>query len=603
MHVHFPELVDGLLVRLAQMPVPFDLLVTNSSGSHIEIDASRLPRLQHLAVYDVENHGRDILPLVRLINDGLLNPYELVLKIHTKKSAWRESHDTLDGSGEAWRDELLSALLPDEAGIKHILSAFAGDLTLGVLTAEGSLAGAEHWGGDRDIVEHLLARIQMRRDETSLRFAAGSMYWSRGFLLQGLRSLDLDPMDFETEDGQIDGTTAHGVERVLGILTEEAGYRTRDTGSLAVDDPESWTRYSSFDGREPRARAVPFYLPQFHAFPENDRWWGAGFTEWSNVAAARPVFQGHVQPFLPGELGFYDLTKPDIRDRQYDLATAHGIEGFMYYYYWFSGKRLMDGPIEALHAGDRAQPFCIMWANENWTRTWDGGASNVLLGQNYDDAPAEDFIDDVMHLIADPRYIRVNGRPLIAVYKLAQFPDPAATLASWRQRAITAGIGELHIVAVDVGRGMDGVGGDPSEIGFDAYLEFAPHNIPWTGEDTALLGTDERMTGRIMDYRALVDRAVSRLYELDYTDRYPGVMVNFDNTARRQWNPDLWYGSNPYRFRRWLAEAVAAVATRPRDERIVFINAWNEWAEGAVLEPSQRFGRTYLLAARDVLIG
>ncbi|MDY7542780.1 MULTISPECIES: glycoside hydrolase family 99-like domain-containing protein [unclassified Cryobacterium] len=601
MHVYYTDLVDQILAELQHIPVPFDLIVTNASGQELDLDTSHLPLLSHLTLLDVDNKGRDILPLISVVNADLLEAYELVLKIHTKKSEWRQGHAELGGDGAGWRDGFIEGLLGSRSNVERILSEFAEDPSLGILTTDGNVLGAEFWGGDQEIVAQILLRLQLELADRRLRFAAGSIYWVRGFVLQGLRALNLDADDFDEELGQIDGTTAHAVERIIGIVTEEAGYSLRTLGDLAVEDQRAWKHFEADVERTPRARVVPFYLPQYHAFPENESWWGAGFTEWSNVAAATPVFFGHNQPFLPADLGFYDLSNDIVRSKQYDLARLAGIEGFMYYYYWFAGKKLMDTPVENLLATTDNAPFCIMWANENWTRRWDGSADNVLIAQDYDAVPATQFIHDVLPLITDPRYIRVDNKPLISVYRVTQIPDHANVLAYWRKVALEAGLDGLTIVTVDVGRSMDGIDDNLADNGLDAFLEFAPHNRQWTAQPREHLGVEPRFEGNILSYAAMASDSELQLRKPLDDHRYPGVMVNFDNTARRQWQPDLWYGSNPYTFRRWFNSAVSAVSERERDHRIVFVNAWNEWAEGTVLEPSQRFGRTYLLAVRDVL--
>jgi lipopolysaccharide biosynthesis protein len=429
------------------------------------------------------------------------------------------------------------------------------------------------------------------------------MYWARGFALQGLRALNLTAEDFDPESGQVNVTTAHAVERAIGIAVIEAGLTIEERSVLTPPvSADAWRRYGDAS-REPKARVVPFYLPQFHTFPENDRWWGTGFTEWTNATGALPVYQGHYQPRLPRDTGFYDLRIDAVREQQRDLAAAAGIEGFMYYYYWFAGQRLMDMPIEALHNSDLDQPFCIMWANENWTRRWDGRETDVLIAQDYDNVPAERFIDDVLHLMADERYLTVGGRKVLAVYRPGQMDDFPAVVASWRESARTAGVGELHIVAVDQVAEFHGLVGDPASSGLDASLGFPPHNHLFFSLNRKDLEVDKRFEGNILSYEELVKAAEVKLRAGVPDTYHPGVMVAFDNTPRRQWQPDLWYGSNPYTFRRWLAAAVDAVASRPLDERLVFINAWNEWAEGAVLEPSDRHGKTFLLAVRDVLYG
>lgn len=603
MHIFFPELLPQILQHVSRIPVPFDVIATNATGGVLEIPVDALgPNAGGVRVLDVPNHGRDILPMVSVVNAGILERYDVIFKVHTKRSEWREEHETLEGSGGEWRDAFLNDLAGSVECIEEVLSAFAEDPSIGIITAENCIAGSEHWGGDRPLTEQLLRRLELPCPTHTLQFASGSIYWARAFLLNGLRALDLTEEDFDEEAGQIDGTTAHAVERIIGILADESGFTIRERGSLASRGSEGWKRYEPGVELEPEARVYPFYLPQFHAFPENDAWWGAGFTEWANVASAKPVFPGHRQPNLPSDLGYYDLSNPTVRPRQHELAQTAGIEGFMYYYYWFAGKTLMDLPVEAHASSDEDHAFCLMWANENWTRRWDGGEKNVLIAQDYDKVPAEQFIDDVRHLITDDRYTRVDGKPLIAVYRITQIPNYRKVIEHWRRRATEFGLPGIELVTVDVGTAMQGLEEDVRESGLDGTLEFPPHNRKWVAADRRLLGLQPGFAGNIMRYDSLVDEARQLLLERIEPYRYPGVLVNFDNTARRQQQPDFWLGSNPFTFRRWLRYAVVAIQDRPASQRLVFINAWNEWAEGAVLEPSQRFGRTYLQAVRSAVV-
>jgi lipopolysaccharide biosynthesis protein len=247
-------------------------------------------------------------------------------------------------------------------------------------------------------------------------------------------------------------------------------------------------------------------------------------------------------------------------------------------------------------------PFCLMWANENWTRRWDGRESDILIGQNYDDVPASRFIDDVMPILQDPRYMRIDGRPILAVYRPAQIPDLPAVIDSWREAARRCGLGELFLMMVDVARQFHGIDEDARRVGLDGSLGFPPHNALWEWVADEPTGTQREFSGRILSYGALANDAIRKLEAGLPENYFPGVMVNFDNTARRQSNPDIWYGSNPYTFRRWLAAAASFAERRVADQRIVFVNAWNEWAEGATLEPSAHCGSTYLLAVRDVAL-
>ena len=354
-------------------------------------------------------------------------------------------------------------------------------------------------------------------------------------------------------------------------------------------------------------RAIAFYLPQFHPVPENDVWWGKGFTEWRNVAKAKPLFPGHYQPHLPADLGFYDLRLPEVREAQAELARQHGIHGFCYYHYWFNGRRILERPFnDVLESGKPDLPFCLCWANENWTRVWDGGERNVLLEQQYS---LEDDLAHIRSLIPafkDPRYIRINGKPLFLVYRTELLPDPAETAALWQEEAIKAGLPGLYLARVE--NFVKGV--DPNNIGFDAAVEFAPDaskggEILFRGRIATLLGKLNLLPAvfrdnRVYSYPATVQGMLSKP-EPGYR-WFRCVSPMWDNSARRSVNANIFIGSTPTIFKQWLSKIV----TRTRqcysgDEQIVFINAWNEWAEGCHLEPDQRWGHAYLEAARDAL--
>lgn len=607
-HVFYLDLVDELIDHLKNVPVDLDVYVTNVTGEDLDEERFKVGHVQNVAVLEFHNHGRDIASLIAIINAGYLDSYDLVLKMHTKKSAWREAHKDLPGSGEQWKNELLSSLAGSPEQVQKILNAFAADPRLGAVGAPGTILGSDFWGGDLDLTRELGKRIGLPIDADSLQFISGSMYWIRGFVLQGLRSLCLHTFDFHNEEGQVDGTTAHALERLIGLLTIESGLTMQETNNLNatplsdnVSERENWHRFTSDVPRLPAARFVPFYLPQFHPSKVNDESWGKGFTEWTNVTQGRPAFPGHVQPLVPSELGYYDLRMDTVREQQLALEQYAGIEGFMYYYYWFSGERVLNVPIEALSKqNDLEQPFCLMWANENWTRTWDGLESEVILSQRYDQVPAEDFIDDILEFLKDPRYLRVDGRAILAVYRPAQMSNFKDVVDVWRQRARDHGVGELEILSVDVTKQFDGIDDtDLASYGIDGHLGFPPHGIEWPRVSRKEVNPTHKFAGHLVSYRRMSQLASAKAVTLDQSG-FPGVMVNFDNTSRKKWKADIWYGSNPYTFHRWLMDAVDAVGDRPFDRRIVFINAWNEWAESAVLEPTQRWGRTYLQAVRSV---
>lgn len=347
-------------------------------------------------------------------------------------------------------------------------------------------------------------------------------------------------------------------------------------------------------------RLIAFYLPQYHPIPENDRWWGAGFTEWRNVTRAKPVFPGHYQPRLPGELGFYDLRLAETRTQQAHLARSYGIFGFCYYHYWFGGTRLLERPFqEVLESGEPDFPFCLCWANENWTRRWDGNDQELLIEQTYSDRQAEAFLASLVPAFKDPRYIRIGNKPLLIVYRPDLLPNAKKNTALWRNLARSAGFDDLYLAKAETFT-PHGKYINPVEQGFDAALEFPPHCTKASALTELIMPGIDISPGNIFDYQEAAFHSIHRsnpAYKLFRT-----AMTDWDNTARRQSAPSLFLGSSPSAYSQWLSELVRWTREhRDGDERLVFINAWNEWAEGAHLEPDQRYGRQYLEATLKAL--
>ncbi len=353
------------------------------------------------------------------------------------------------------------------------------------------------------------------------------------------------------------------------------------------------------EGRLPEplpATLVAFYLPQFHPIAENDAWWGKGFTEWRNVARALPQFEGHAQPRLPGELGFYDLRLPEVMRRQMQLAREYGIGAFCSYFYWFDGKTLLEQPLRQwLDDPSLDLPLCLCWANESWSRRWDGRADDILIAQQH--GPGDDlaFIAHVAAWLRDPRYLRVDGKPLLLVYRAGLLPDPAATAGRWRQWCREHDVGEIFLACV---QGFERL--DPRRIGFDAAVEFPPNLTT-----PANLGADQRLLnpdyhGQVLDWRDMAREVAARPMP-DYP-LFPGVNTSWDNEPRRPGRGRVHVHASPRGYGDWLETTLAdRVTALPPSQRLVFVNAWNEWAEGAVLEPDARLGHAWLEATRRAL--
>ena len=355
------------------------------------------------------------------------------------------------------------------------------------------------------------------------------------------------------------------------------------------------SRHTDGDSKPP-VKLVPFYLPQFHPIAENDLWWGEGFTEWTNVIPARPLFKGHYQPQLPTELGFYDLRDPEVLERQAALARRFGIHGFCFHYYWFDGRRVLERPLEQLLArATPTLPFCVSWANENWTRRWDGREFEVLLRQAYEGDWAERFIRDVLPVMSDSRYMRVGDAPLLLVYRVDLLPDAPRVAELWRTIAAREMGFELHLAAVQSFEIRE-----PRPFGFDAAVEFPPHPFERRPADARVERLRWRFRGALESYESLADAMLSKPTP-DYL-WYRGLVPSWDNTARRGRRAYVAVGSSPDAYRRWLGELVRQALERADvTEPLIFVNAWNEWAEGTHLEPDDRYGRAWLEATRDGL--
>lgn len=351
------------------------------------------------------------------------------------------------------------------------------------------------------------------------------------------------------------------------------------------------------------AKIMAFYLPQFHEIQENNEWWGDGFTEWSNVTRAIPQFVGHQQPKLPDALGFYDLSNVDTIRRQVDLAQYYGIHGFCFYYYWFSGRRILEKPLDLfLGAKDIEFPFCICWANENWTRRWDGLEQDILLQQDYEHENEDQFALDVAPILRDERYIRVGGLPLLIIYRPPIIPDFDKRLACWREVFRREGVGEVQVYMV---QGFSQF--DPHLWGCDGAIEFPPHNVglgkPSIANELPIVNPN--YTGEVVSAETVLESARNS-ESLDKA--YPwirGCCPSWDNEARKPGRGWTMHDSSPDFFERWLRYLTTDghPGSGRNPDNYLFVNAWNEWAEGAVLEPERRYGYAYLNRIARILSG
>ena len=345
-----------------------------------------------------------------------------------------------------------------------------------------------------------------------------------------------------------------------------------------------------------------FYLPQFHRCPENDQHWGAGFTEWNNVSRALPRFAGHYQPRLPGELGYYDLAADHVLPRQVALAKNYGISGFMFFFYWFDDRPVLEKPIRNFFEDKTLDlKFYFMWANENWTRRWDGMEDEVLLRQTYSPEQSLAMVSHMIPYFKDDRYLKVGNRPVLAVYRADLIPDIAAHISIWTAACLAAGLDRPLLIMALLFANTD-----PYASGFDAALEYPPHQsvrprtvVPADIREH-LQSYDASFNGSVFHYDAKVESELALVpppYRI-YRTAFP----SWDNSARRR-NSESWTftQSSPKSFSTWLGHLCRQEADKDDQLRMVCINAWNEWGEGAYLEPDARYGYAYLDAMYETL--
>jgi len=364
------------------------------------------------------------------------------------------------------------------------------------------------------------------------------------------------------------------------------------------ESQEKFIDYKEHERLNIKLKTIAFYLPQFHPFPENDKWWGKGFTEWTNVAKAKPNFKGHYQPHLPIHNGFYDLRVPEVMNDQAKLAKNYGINGFNFYYYWFDGKILMYKPFEILLKHKEIDiDFCITWANENWTRRWDGNNDDILIGQKHSKEDSIKFLESLYKYFEDNRYIRVDNKPVLIIYRADIIPNMKETVSLWRHKVKEAGFDGIYLICVQAFGTKS-----PKKYGFDAAMEFPPHSLKSSEISRSIEDLNDEFSGIIYDYEEAVTNACA-LKEPEYK-LFRTAMLSWDNTARKQNSSVMFENFSLHRFKDWVSHIKSNVYNNDKysnDEKLIFINAWNEWAEGTHLEPDRKFGYGYLQNVYDAL--
>ena len=604
LHLVYDHMLQEMVERLAKVPCSFDLYVSVPEGRDLDDTARHLqeclPRVGQIAVERVPNRGRAFAPLIVQFGKRL-SEYNIVghfsAKRHNKSlSAW--SDDVLD--------HLLGTAQSSGGRIAHFFELLQTRSKL--IYPEGRTGFPKEksgWGDNYDIARDTLKRHTHLSIETfpNVEFPEGAMFWARGACLREFLNLPLSFDDFPEEPLPPDGTLAHALERLILIFARDyEGDFLRLHHGDSIQDYRDYEEQQDFSGSiiHNDIKVLAYYLPQFHPIAENDEWHGKGFTEWTKVRAANPLFEGHYQQHIPHQdIGYYLLDSPDTLRMQANLMRFAGVQGMVFYHYWFGGRMILEHPARMLlDTPDIAMPYCFCWANENWTRRWDGNESEILLAQNYSPDDARAFIRYLIPFFQDPRHLQIEGRPLLFVYRPSSIPDIELYVDIWAQECHAAGLLAPYLVAV-LTRGAT----HPHTFGMDAGAERVLHD--WTAggapEIKKKLASYVPINGSVLSYDDVADFYSSQSDRKDFT-YFRSIVPIWDNTARYGKEAYVVHGSTPKRFQEWLESAIAySKQNLASDRRIVLVNAWNEWAEGAHLEPDTRNGYAYLNAVGRAL--
>lgn len=605
-HCHFLDLedVNNITARLNNIPTSYSLFVSIEAEEKVDslksILQEKLENAKEIFVKAVPPGAGALASLIAQFG-ARLKQYSIVGNIATALK---------EGSGYQCYEATLDNLFPnsdiDSVRVAHILNHLNNDAKIVYSESYYHHLDSQQatWGDSYPIARAMLhdSTAIAIQDYPQIEYPAVPTFWSTSAAIRNLLNLKLKHSDFNGTEGEL---RKLALEKSVLLLAKEA-----KGVCLRLHKQDSIPDYRYYEDQYNYAEAaantdikiLSYYLPQFHPTPENDEWHGKGFTEWTKVRAANPLFEGHFQQHIPHEsLGYYDLESPETLYQQADMMKKAGVHGQIFYHYWFTGKLILEKPAQMLLANpDIDMPFCFCWANENWTRRWDGNESEILLGQNYSADDARAFIKYLIPFFQDKRYITVDGRPMLFVYRPSSIPDPSAYNAIWEEECGHAGLPKPYVVAV-LTRGAT----DPHQFGMDAGTERVLHD--WTDGGVAdirpSLNTYYPLTGSVLPYDE-VSKYYRKQQEPKEFTYFRSLVPTWDNTARYGEGALLLHGSTPFEFQEWLQDSIEySRLNLPADRRFILVNAWNEWAEGAHLEPDTRFGYSYLNSVGRAISG
>ncbi|HAE42511.1 MAG TPA: hypothetical protein DCG34_06260, partial [Clostridiales bacterium] len=604
LHMHYQDMLEQCALYLNNIPLGFDLyLSVTEKNDPNEISAflkKHVQTLEKIIVKKVPNRGRDLAPMIVDFGEDLLN-YDFVAHIHTKKSP-----HSLELKG--WFEDIMNTLLGSQSGVYQIFNLLSGDAKFIYPASNQRILSNENgWGDNYDLAKSLLPQLLGESIETYplVEFPQGSMFWAKSSTLDRFLRLPLAYTDFPVEPIPADGTMLHVLERLLLVSASQLSGRNYRIylPSSTIKEPYYEPQKDYYQSQvHDSVKVLSYYLPQFYPTPENDEWHGKGFTEWTKVRSANPLFYGHYQQRVPhDDIGYYSLASSDMFKKQVDLMKSSGVYGQIFYHYWFTGKLILEKPAKMLLADKTIEmPFCFCWANENWTKKWDGNEDEILLGQEYSEQDAIHFINYLIPFFKDERYIKIEDRPVLYIYRPSSIPDFEIYKKAWEKVCAENGIKAPFIVAV-LTRGAK----SPNEFGMDAGCERVLHD--WTDGNVKEIKNKLYpywpINGRVLDYSEVADYYMSQPPNTDFT-YFRSIIPSWDNTPRYASEAYIIHNSSPEKFQKWLEALVVDAEERlPLGQRFVVVNAWNEWAESAVLEPDSRFGYAYLNSIGRALSG
>ena len=604
LHLFYSDMLEECVKHLNNIPVGFDLYVStaeeNDPNQITEFLRSNINLLKKVVVKKVPNRGRDLAPLIIDFGKDLLN-YDFIAHIHTKKSP----HDL---HLESWFEDIMNTLLGSQAGIYQIFKLLLNDAKF-VYPApnEKILVDESGWGDNYILALNLMPKLLKEKIESYplVEFPQGSMFWAKSHALSRFLGLPLKYTDFPSEPIPSNGTIVHVLERLLLVAANKVpgrNYRIYLPSSIVKESYYENQKDYSAASIHKTVRVLSYYLPQFYAIPENDEWHGKGFTEWNKVQSANPLFYGHYQQRVPHkDLGYYFLNSPKMLKKQAELMRLSGVHGQIFYHYWFQGKLILEKPAQMLLVDKSIEmPFCFCWANENWTRKWDGNEDEILLEQKYTEQDAIQFINYLIPFFKDERYIKIEERPVLFIYRPASIPNFEVYKASWEKICVENGLRAPFIVAV-LTRGAK----SPTDYGMDAGCERVLHD--WTNGNVKDIKNNLYsywpIRGSVLDYDEVADYYMSQSSKVDFT-YFRSIIPSWDNAPRYGSEAYIIHDSTPKKFQEWLGGLILDAEERlPENRRFVIVNAWNEWSESAVLEPDNRFGYAYLNSIGRALSG